>query len=61
MNISIISRNTSVRDSFRERCEKKLSKFDRFFGDDAKAVVTVSNQNGRETVEVTISSGKNNR
>ena len=57
MNISIISRNTSVRDSFRERCEKKLSKFDRFFGDDAKAVVTVSNQNGRETVEVTISSG----
>ena len=22
MNISIISRNTSVRDSFRERCEK---------------------------------------
>lgn len=57
MNISIISRNTSVRDLFRERCEKKLSKFDRFFGDDAKAVVTVSNQNGRETVEVTISSG----
>ena len=57
MNISIISRNTSVRDSFRERCEKKLSKLDRFFGDDAKAVVTVSNQNGRETVEVTISSG----
>ncbi len=57
MNISIISRNTSVRDNFRERCEKKLSKFDRFFDDDAKAVVTVSNQNGRETVEVMISSG----
>ena len=54
MNIRITSRNTSVRDEFRERCEKKLKKFDRFFGESADAVVTVSNQNGRETVEVTI-------
>lgn len=54
MNISIISKNTSVRESFRERCEKKLAKFDRFFGEDAKATVTVTNQNGRETVEATI-------
>ena len=57
MNISIISKNTSVRDSFRERCEKKLAKLDRFFGDDAKATVTVTNQNGRETVEATITAG----
>jgi len=54
MNINIISKNTSVRDSFRERCEKKFAKLDRFFGDDAKATVTVSTQNGRETVEATI-------
>ncbi len=54
MNISIISKNTSVKDSFRDRCEKKLSKLNRFFGDDAKATVTVTNQNGRETVEATI-------
>ncbi len=57
MNIRITSRNTSVRDEFRERCAKKLKKFDRFFGENADAVVTVSNQNGRETVEVTITSG----
>lgn len=57
MNINIISKNTSVRDSFRERCEKKFAKLDRFFGDDAKTTVTVTNQNGRETVEATISSG----
>ena len=57
MNISYISKNTAIRDSFRERCEKKLSKLDKFFGDDAKAAVTVSNQNGNETVEVMITSG----
>ncbi|HPR40488.1 MAG TPA: ribosome-associated translation inhibitor RaiA [Oscillospiraceae bacterium] len=57
MNIRITSRNTAVRDEFRERCEKKIKKFDRFFGESADAVVTVSNQNGRETVEVTITSG----
>lgn len=56
MNIRITSRNTSVRDEFRERCAKKLKKFDRFFGENADAVVTVSTQNGRETVEVTITS-----
>lgn len=57
MNISILSKNTAVRDLFRERCEKKLTKLDKFFDDDAKAVVTVNNQNGKETVEVTISAG----
>jgi putative sigma-54 modulation protein len=57
MNISIISKNTSVRDSFRERCEKKFAKLDRFFGEDAKAAITVTNQNGRETVEATITAG----
>ncbi len=53
MNITISARNTSVRDSFKERVEKKLSKFDRFFND-AKAFVTVTNEGERETVEVTI-------
>ena len=57
MNISIFSKNTSIRDPFRERCEKKLEKLDRFFSDEAKASVTVNNQNGRETVEITISDG----
>ncbi|MEG2851888.1 MAG: HPF/RaiA family ribosome-associated protein, partial [Hydrogenoanaerobacterium sp.] len=34
MNITISARKTTVKDSFRERCEKKLSKLDRFFADD---------------------------
>lgn len=54
MNISITARKTTIKDSFKERVAKKLSKFDRFFDDEATAVVTVTNENGRETVEVTI-------
>ncbi|MBC8585015.1 ribosome hibernation-promoting factor, HPF/YfiA family [Youxingia wuxianensis] len=56
MNITITARKTSVRDSFKERIEKKLSKLDRFFDDNAKAIVTVTNEGDRETVEVTIQS-----
>lgn len=54
MNITITARKTNVKDSFRERVEKKLAKLDRFFGDDAKASVRVTNEKDRETVEVTI-------
>ncbi len=54
MNISITARKTTVKDSFREKVEKKLKKFDRFFDDQANAVVTVTNERERETVEVTI-------
>lgn len=53
MNITITARKTNVKDSFKERIEKKLAKFDRFF-DDANATVRVSNEKDRETVEVTI-------
>ena len=54
MNITITARKTSVRDSFKERIEKKLSKLDRFFDESASAIVTVTNEGDRETVEVTI-------
>ena len=54
MNISITARKTTVKDSFREKVEKKLRKLDRFFDDEAKAVVIVTNERERETVEVTI-------
>lgn len=56
MNVKITARKTSVRDSFKERIEKKLSKLDRFFDDSANAIVTVTNEGDRETVEVTIQS-----
>jgi len=54
MNIQISARQTTVREPFRERIEKKLAKFDRFFDDRATANVIVSTRGGRETVEVTI-------
>ena len=54
MNITITARKTSVRDSFRERIERKLAKLDRFFDENANAIVTVTNEGDRETVEVTI-------
>lgn len=56
MNITISARKTTVKDSFRERCEKKLGKLNRFFAEDAKATVVITNERERETVEVTISS-----
>ena len=49
-----ISRKTTVKDSFKEKVEKKLAKLDRFFDDAAVATVTVSNEKNRETVEITI-------
>lgn len=54
MNTSISARKTTIKDSFRERAEKRLKKFDRFFDDEAKATVVVTNERDRETVEVTI-------
>ena len=50
MNIVITARKTTVKDSFKERIEKKLAKFDRFF-DDATATVVVTNEKDRETVK----------
>lgn len=54
MTINMTARNTNIRDGFKKSLEKKLSKLDRFFDENVVANVTVSNENGRETVEVTI-------
>ena len=54
MKIAITSRKVNLRDNFKERVEKKLSKFNRIFGEDAQANVTVTLEKNRQTVEVTI-------
>ena len=54
MNINITGRKTIVKDSFKEEAERQLAKFDRLFDDDASAHITVTNEGGRETVEITI-------
>lgn len=54
MKVNITARKTTIKDSFKEKIEKKLQKFDRFFDDEASAAVVVSNERERETVEITI-------
>lgn len=56
MKITITGRKVNLRDSFKELVEKKLSKFERFFGDDADAAVTVTLEKNRQTVEITVRS-----
>ena len=55
MKIVLSAIRTTVQDDFKDRLEKKISKLDRFFDEQAVANVTVSHSsNDRETVEVTI-------
>ena len=54
MKVTITGRKVNLKDAFKERVQKKLTKFDRFFGDRAEASVTVHVENGRQTVEITI-------
>ena len=56
MNITIVGRKCTPRDSFKERAEKKLAKIERFFGEDASAKVTATVEKSSQTVEVTVTS-----
>lgn len=58
MIIKIISRKADLKDDFKERVEKKLSKLEKFFNKDviADVVVTIEREQEREKVEVTIKS-----
>ena len=54
MKITITGRTVNLKDSFKERVEKKLIKFERFFDEDSQAFVTVHVESGRQTVEITV-------
>lgn len=54
MKITIVARKFHVTDDLREKVEKKLSKFDKFFSDEATANVTMRTQKNREIMEITI-------
>lgn len=58
MTIHMTARNTTIKDSFKKNVEKKLSKLNRFFDDEVMANVTVTHENGREKVEITIKSNE---
>ena len=54
MNITYTARKVNLRDNFKERVEKKLSKFKKIFSDEAVAHVVVTLEKNRQTVEITI-------
>lgn len=54
MKITIVGRKVNLRNSFKELAERKLSKFNRIFDEDAEATVTVTVERNRQTVEITV-------
>ncbi len=54
MKINVVGRKVNLRENFRNLVEKKLSKFDRIFDEDAEATVTVTVEKNRQTVEIAI-------
>ncbi len=54
MKISTTGRKVSLKPSFIERTEKRLSKLDKFFSDEATAQVTVTVEKDWQTVEITV-------
>ncbi len=55
MKITFVGRQMSVRDSLRSMVEKKLTKFDRFFHEDAEATVKFGYVRDLDRLEITIS------
>lgn len=56
MNITIIGRKLTPRESFKERVNRKLGKLDRFFSDDADAIVTATQEGDGFVAEITVKS-----
>lgn len=57
MKISIYGKQMTVRDSLKVAVEKKLSKFDKFFGEDTEAFVTCRTRKGVKIIEITVNYG----
>lgn len=54
MKVNFTARKIVLDDNFKSLAEKKLSKFDRIFGDEAQSYVTVIKEKSWETVEVMV-------
>ena len=57
MKITITGRQTNVPGELVPIVEKKLSKLDKYFKDDAQAIVKFKNERDKEKIEVTITAG----
>ena len=54
MKITIYGKQMSVRDSLKAAVERKLLKFDKFFGEDTEAFVTCKVRKGVKIIEITV-------
>ena len=54
MKISTTGRKVGLKPAFVERADKRLSKLDKFFSDEAAAQVTVTVEKDWQTVEITV-------
>lgn len=54
MNITIIGRKCTPRESFKARAEEKLKKVERFFGPDATAKITATVEKNVKICEITL-------
>ena len=54
MKINIIGRQLNVYDDTKEMINEKLSKLDKYFGEEASATVTLSHKRNLSTLEITI-------
>ena len=57
MKITIYGKQMTVRESLKLAIEKKLSKFDKFFGADTEAFVTCKTRKGDKIIEITVNYG----
>ncbi len=57
MKISVYGKQMNVRESLEVLIEKKLHRFDKFFGEDTEAFVTCKVRKGVKIIEVTITYG----
>ena len=57
MKITIYGKQMTVRDSLKVAVEKKLLKFNKFFGEDTEAFVTCKVRKGVKIIEITVNYG----
>jgi putative sigma-54 modulation protein len=57
MNITIVGRKCNPREDFRARAEKRLSKVDNLFGEEAAAKITATVEKSCHIVEITVTKG----
>ena len=57
MRITIYGKQMTVRESLKEVVERKLGKFDKFFGEDTEAFVTCKVRKGVKIIEITVNYG----